>query len=107
MAAAEERQAKALEGIQYHLKELVKVMATMNENMVKVGKILMQGLEENADPAQMRLDDVADPIQDKVAQAEYERSRRAIYEESARGTTCDCSPNYCCCSPADQQSAGG
>lgn len=36
MPAAEDRQAKALEGIDRNIRELVRVMATMNENFVAV-----------------------------------------------------------------------
>lgn len=63
MPAAEDRQAKALEGIRYEMRQLVKIHETLNLNLVQAIKMfedftaLLQTVEaeaeeeENRDPA--------------------------------------------------------
>lgn len=46
MAAEESRQAKALEGLDRSVRELVRVMAAMNENFVKIGNIVKEAIEK-------------------------------------------------------------
>lgn len=103
MPAAEDRQAKALEGIHYTNKELVKVMTAVNGNLLAIAKIFKNAFESTQEthPNQMSLDDIRikeekaraeraeyesrtgemwleypDPIQDKVNEDEFDRANQ-------------------------------
>lgn len=82
MAAAEDRQAKALESLDHSVKQLVKIMATFNENTVKAFNFLQEKFEQAVavEENQMSIDDLR-------AQAEKEhadREQRAVFEDSSR-----------------------
>lgn len=61
MPNEEARMAKALEGIERHNKELVRVFAALNENLVAVAKLFSTWLAEedtNKDPNQLTIDEL-------------------------------------------------
>jgi len=86
MPAAEDRQAKALEDISHSAKELVKIMATMNENFAGAFKYLKEAIERDDqrvygdDPNQLTLDQLRENAEKAEALARKQRDERAEYE---------------------------
>lgn len=84
MAPAEDRQAKALEGVERGVKELVKVMGTMNENLVIAFKYIKQEIEKDQGDFEAGIDSKnqmsIDDLRAASEKAEKERAERAEYE---------------------------
>lgn len=112
------RIAKALEGIEKHNRELVKVIEALNNNFVLFGKIIKEAMEpidepEEVDRNQLKFPDgcVAGICPDSHAEVVCAGCGLAFCEIQDCGTTdekalpCGCSRNYCCCGTADCESA--
>jgi hypothetical protein len=78
MPAAEDRQTKALQEIAQHNKELVKIFATMNENVVNMFRYIKEQIEKDEavanDPNQLSIDELRE-------KAVREEARRRTGEE--------------------------
>lgn len=92
MPAAEDRQARALEGMERAAREANKIMATLNENIVAMFKYLKEAIEKDQEyvdtmraasdgPNQMSIDD----LRAQAEKAQQEREERAASEARPTG----------------------
>lgn len=81
MPSPEERQAKALEGILHALRESNRVMITMNENIVTLGKTFQKWLEIEDEPTPniQAAPDFVTQGEDRMAQ--FKRAAEKIGED--------------------------
>lgn len=103
MAAAEDRQAKALQEIAHHNKELVKVVATLNDNLVKMFKYIKNAIknaiekederfredleasaEASNNPNQMTLDEIRAQAEKIEKLSREQCDKQSNYEDSLR-----------------------
>lgn len=97
MSLPEERQAQALKEIAHHNKELVRVMSTLNENLVKMFEYMKKEIEKDSellpspweDSAQMTIDQLRANAERAEEVARQDRERRRRYEETLRSSPID------------------
>lgn len=118
----EARMAKALENIANSMKGMQKSFEALNVNFFKAFEFLKAEVAKAEAFDQLLVADMDSPnqlsfdeIRNQHEKERRERDKRAKHEESLRGLktkletpveetpTCECSPNYCCCSDEDRE----
>lgn len=90
------RVAKALEGIERHNKDLVKVMEALNNNFALFARIIKDAMEPLEEEGLCKHAQV-----DKCSGCGNEYCEVLGCNPNISALPCGCSPNYCCCGPND------